>query len=278
MSRVLLAEGMFLLMSKAVAAVRSGSVGDLLRFWRGQRGLSQLALGLAAGISQRHLSFVESGRSAPSRSMLITLSDGLNIPLRERNALLLQAGFAPLYAEASLDDATMRVVTNAIDQMLSNHEPHPALLMDRYWNVIRTNSAAPAFFGSMIDLEAFPKPRNLLELTFNPAGLRPHIEDWETVASGLLQRVRREALGLVIDDHLESLLSKLRQHPGADRLPVSANADSPVLPITFRRGSERISYFSLITSVGTPQTVTAQELRLECMFPIASPIRVATVL
>ena len=172
----------------------------------------------------------------------------------------------------------MKVVTSAIDQMLFNHEPHPALLIDRYWNVMRTNSAAPTFFGSMIDLEAFPKPRNLLELTFDPAGLRPHIENWGTVASGLLQRVRREALGLVIDDRLESLLYRLRQYPGADQLPVSANPDSPVLPITFRRGSERISYFSLVTSVGTPQTVTAQELRLECMFPIDSPTRVAPVL
>ncbi len=193
---------------RANASTRSASVGDLLRYWRGQRGFSQLDLALEGGTSQRHLSFVESGRSIPSRSMLVTLSEALNIPFRERNALLLVAGYAPIYAEASLDDATMKVVTSAIDQMLSNHEPHPALLIDRYWNVVRTNAAAPAFFGSMIDLEAFPKPRNLLELTFDPAGLRPHIEDWKTVAAGLLQRVRREALGLVIDNRLQSLLDK----------------------------------------------------------------------
>lgn len=207
--------------------------------------------------------------------MLATLSETLNIPLRERNALLLVAGYAPLYAEASLDDATMKVVTNALDQMLSNHEPHPALLIDRYWNVVRTNTAAAAFFGSMIDLAAFPKPRNLLELTFDPAGLRPHIEDWETVAAGLLQRVRREALGLVIDDRLQSLLDKLKRYPGAEKLPVSINQDSPILPITFRRGAERISYFSLVTTIGTPQTVTTQELRLECMFPIDPSVRTA---
>ena len=198
----------------------------------------------------------------------MSLSETLNIPLRERNALLLAAGYAPLYAESSLDDATMRVVMNAVDQMLSNHEPHPALLMDRYWNVLRTNAAATSFFGSMIDLESSPKPRNLLELTFDPAGLRPHIEAWETVASGLLQRVRREALGLVIDDKLQSLLDRLKQYPDADQLPVCTNPESPVLPITLRRGAERISYFSLVTTIGTPQTVAAQELRLECMFPI----------
>ena len=258
---------------EANASTRPASVGDLLRYWRGQRGFSQLDLALEGGTSQRHLSFVESGRSAPSRGMLVTLSEALNIPLRERNTLLLVAGYAPLYAETSLDDATMKVVTNAIDQMLSNHEPHPALLLDRYWNVVRTNAAAPAFFGSMIDLAAFPKLRNLLELTFDPAGLRPHIEDWETVAAGLLQRVRREALGLVIDGRLQALLDKLKRYPGAEKLSISTSPDSPILPITFRRGAERISYFSLVTTIGTPQTVTAQELRLECMFPIDRPMR-----
>lgn len=253
--------------SKTTPNKRPSSVGDLLRYWRGQRGFSQLDLALQGETSQRHVSFVESGRSAPSRSMLVTLSEALNIPLRERNALLLAAGYAPLYAEPSLDDATMKVVTNAIDQMLSNHGPHPALLIDRSWNILRTNAAAPAFFGSMIDLEAFPRPRNLLELIFDPAGLRPHIEDWDTVAVGLLQRVRREALGLVIDDRLQSLLDKLKRYPGAEKLPVSTTPDSPILPITFRRGAKRISYFSLVTTIGTPQTVTAQELRLECMFP-----------
>ncbi len=259
--------------AKGTASSRPASVGDMLRYWRGQRGFSQLDLASESGSSQRHLSFVESGRSVPSRSMLVTLSEALTIPLRERNALLLVAGYAPLYAEAALDDGTMKVVTNAIDQMLSNHEPHPALLLDRYWNVVRTNAAAPAFFGSMIDLNAFPKPRNLLKLTFDPLALRPHIEDWETVAAGLLQRVRREALGLVLDDQLHSLLEELKRYPGAEKLPISTRPDSPILPITFRRGAERISYFSMVTTIGTPQTVTAQELRLECMFPLTPPER-----
>lgn len=247
----------------------AGSVGELLRYWRGQRGLSQLDLALESGVSQRHLSFVESGRSVPSRGMLVTLSEAMQIPLRERNALLLAGGYAPLYGEASMDDATMSVVMEAIDGMLRNHEPHPALLLDRYWNVVRTNAAAPAFFGSMMDLEAFAKPRNLPELIFDPVGLRPHIEDWETVAAGLLQRVRREALGSVVDERLEALIGRLKSYPGAESLPLPAIAESPILPVTFRRGGERISYFSLVTTVGTPQTVTAQELRVECMFPVS---------
>jgi len=119
----------------------------------------------------------------------------LNIPLRERNVLLLASGFAPQYSEQSLDAGQMAVVTRAIDRMLQQHEPHPALVLDRHWNVVRTNEAAPRFFGSFVGLEKRPKPRNLLDLMFDPLGMRPFVEEWETVAAGLLQRVRREAVG-----------------------------------------------------------------------------------
>src|ERR1700744_4891873 len=134
------------------------------------------------GISQRHLSFVESGRSLPSRDFLSIVSDALNIPLRERNVLLLASGYAPLYNEWNMDADQMAIVAQAIDRILQQHEPHPALVLDRYWNVIRTNAAAPRFFGSFVDLEARQKPRNLLDLMFDPAGMRPFIEEWEKVA------------------------------------------------------------------------------------------------
>ena len=242
-------------------------LGELLRYWRQERSKSQLDLSLDTGISQRHLSFVESGRSVPSRDFLSIVSDALNIPLRERNALLLASGYAPLYGEQSMDADQMAIVTRAIDRMLQQHEPHPALVLDRHWNVIRTNQAAPRFFRSFIDLEARPKPRNLLDLMFDPAGMRPFVEEWEKVAAGLLQRVRREAVGQVVDARLAELLGRLRKYPGVAGLKPPPAAQSPVLPITFRRGNERVSYFSLITTVGTPQCITAQELRVECMFP-----------
>jgi hypothetical protein len=140
-------------------------------------------------------------------------------------------------------------------------------VLDRHWNVVRTNKAAPQFFGSFVDLEARPKPRNLLDLMFDPAGMRPFVEEWEKVAAGLLQRVRREAVGQVLDAELQKLLKRLREYPGVAGLKPSIAPQSPVLPIVFRRGSQRFSYFSLITTVGTPQCVTAQELRVECMFP-----------
>jgi transcriptional regulator with XRE-family HTH domain len=242
-------------------------LGELLRYWRQERGKSQLDLSLDTGISQRHLSFVESGRSSPSRDFLSIVSDALNIPLRERNVLLLASGFAPQFSEQLIDAEQMAIVTRAIDRMLRQHEPHPALVLDRYWNVIRTNDAAPRFLGSFVDLEKRPKPRNLLDLMFDPTGMRPFVEDWERVASGLLQRVRREAVGQVLDAKLQELLKRLRQYPGVAELKATLAPQSPVLPITFRRGDERLSYFSLITTVGTPQCITAQELRVECMFP-----------
>ena len=191
----------------------------------------------------------------------------MNIPLRERNVLLLASGYAPLYSEQSMDADQMAIVTRAIDRMLQQHEPHPALVLDRYWYVIRTNQAAPRFFGSFIDLEAWPKPRNLLDLMLDPAGMRPFVEEWEKVAASLLQRVRREAVGQVVDGRLAELLERLRKYPGVAGLKLPLVPQNPVLPITFRRGNERFSYFSLITTVGTPQCITAQELRVECMFP-----------
>ena len=242
-------------------------LGEILRYWRHERGKSQLNLSLDIGISQRHLSFVESGRSVPSRGLLSIVSDALNIPLRERNVLLLASGYAPLYSEQNMDAGMMAVVTQAIDRMLQQHEPHPALVLDRYWNVIRTNQAAPRFFGSFFDLDARPKPRNLLELMFDPAGMRPFVEEWEKVAVSLLQRVRREAVGQVVDTGLAELLERLRKYPGVAGLKPPLAPQSPVLSITFRQGNKRFSYFSLITTVGTPQCITAQELRVECMFP-----------
>jgi len=242
-------------------------LGELLRYWRQERGKSQLDLSMDTGISQRHLSFVESGRSSPSRDFLSVVSDALNIPLRERNVLLLASGFAPQYSEQSLDERQMAVVTRALDRMLLQHEPHPALVMDRHWNVIRTNDAAPQFFGSFVDLAKWPKPRNLLDLMFDPVGMRPFVENWEKVAAALLQRVRREAVGQVLDTNLQNLLKRLREYPGVAALKPSPAPQSPVLPIVFRRGNQRFSYFSLITTVGTPQCITAQELRVECMFP-----------
>ena len=161
----------------------------------------------------------------------------------------------------------MAAVTKAIDTVLKQQEPHPALVLDRYWNVIRTNEAASRFFGSFVDLEARKKPRNLLDLMFDPAGMRPFVEQWEAVAAGLLQRVYRETVGHVVDQKTLELLKSLGKYPGVKEVSRIPKAQGLVIPITFVKRGRRSSYFSLITRLGTPRCVTAQELRIECMFP-----------
>jgi transcriptional regulator with XRE-family HTH domain len=244
-------------------------LGELLRAWRDLRGKSQLELSLDSGVSQRHISFVESGRSAPSRARLTDIADALDIPLRERNSLLLAAGYAPIYSDAAWDAPQMLSINRALERMLKQHEPYPAVAMDRYWNVLTTNDAAPRFFNRFVDLDARPKPRNLLRLMFDPAGMRPFIANWDETAKGLLARVHREAVGRTIDERTKDLLAALAGYPAVkpDWSVSSPSEIMPVIPIVFMKDGERLSYFSMVTTVGTPQTVAAQEIRIESMFP-----------
>ena len=254
-----------------------GSGADLralMRQWRLARGKSQLDVALEAGVSQRHLSFIESGRSTPSREMVLAIADALQVPFRERNALLLAAGYAPSYSEATWDATEMRGITAAVDRMLRQQEPYPAVLMDRYWNVLSANAASPRFFGSFIDIHALQARtgrRNLLHLVFDPAGMRPFIHDWENVSRSLIQRVHREAVGHVLDERTRELLDALAAYPGVPSEPVGtrhdAAADLPMIPLSFVHGDIVLHYFSMVATVGTPRTIASQELRVECLFP-----------
>jgi transcriptional regulator with XRE-family HTH domain len=255
--------------ASSVGALGPNSVGILLRQWRDRRCLSQLDLALEAGVSQKHVSFVESGRSRPSPQMVIDLAEALDVPLRDRNKILIAAGHAPRYSDAALDAPSLARVDAALRRMLRQNEPYPAVVMDRHWNVVMANDAAPRFFGRFVDLASLPTPRNLLRLIFDPAGLRPFVVDWPGASRMLLARVRREALGGVIDAVTRELLDDLERRAGPDPswcVPHHEHA-SPLIPLTFRKDDETLSYFSLITTVGTPQAVAAQELRLECMMP-----------
>jgi len=245
-------------------------LGAQLRAWRGTRGKSQLDLSLDTGISQRQISFIESGRSTPGRHNLLHLADALDVPFRERNTLLLAAGYAPIYAEGCIDDPEMKGVADALTRMLVQHEPFPAVVMDRYWNVLMTNDATQRFFNSFIDMAAREKPRNLLHLMFDPAGLRPFIPNWEETAKSLMARAFRESVGRVIDTRTKALIDALLAYPQVDDAwKVSTTADStPVIPLSFIKDGQILRFFSLVTTVGTAQTITTQELRLECMFPL----------
>lgn len=245
------------------------AAGDLLRQWRDLRGLSQLDLALDAGVSQKHVSFVESGRSRPSPQMVADLAEALDVPLRERNAILLAAGHAPRYSEAALDTPSLGRLTAALERMLRQNEPFPALVMDRYWNVVLANDAALRLFGCFVDLASRPKPRNLLHLLFDPVGLRPFVVDWPATSHMLLARVHREALGHAVDPITQRLLDQLAQYPNVDarRRAPEPDTASPLIPLTFAKDGVVLNYFSLITTVGAPQAVAAEELRLECMIP-----------
>ena len=249
--------------------MKKSELGDLLKQWRGLRGRSQLDISADTGISQRQISFIESGRSVPSRPTLIGIAQVLDIPLRERNALLLAAGYAPIYSDAAWNSDEMKSISKALQRMITHHEPYPALVMDRYWNVILTNEAAPRFFNCFIDMSRRPSPRNMLHLMFDPKGMRPFIANWEALAKALIQRVQREAVGHIIDQKTKELVADLLAYPDVNsdwKAPDTSSA-LPMIPISFARDGAVLNYFSLITTVGTPQTIAAQELRVECMYP-----------
>jgi len=247
-------------------------LGFLLRLWREVRGTSQLGLALETGMSQRHLSFIESGRSVPSRQALASIVQSLDVPLRERNAVFLAAGYAPVYSEAPWNTSEMHGITRALDRMLRQHDPYPAMVMDRHWTVLTTNASTPRFFGSFIDMAARKEPRNMLHLIFDPDGMRPFVMDWETVAKSLIQRVYREAIGRVLDEQTHALLDELFAYPGVDaswrlRGSTASAPNLPMIPMGFKKNGKVLNYFSLVTTVGAPQSVAAQELRIESMFP-----------
>jgi transcriptional regulator with XRE-family HTH domain len=232
--------------------------------------MSQLDLAVEARVTPRHVSFVESGRAQPSREMVLVLARALDVPLRERNQLLLAAGYAPLYRETGVDEPAMSQVRAALDRVLRHHEPFPAVVMDRHWDILMANAAATLMFAWLLGGERSERPANVLRLMFDPGGLRPFVANWEHVGEALVQRVHREAIGGVPDDRTAALLRELLALPGVPerwRAPDLTSAPLPVIPVEFRKGRLAVSYFSMVTTVGTPQDVTAEEIRLESFFP-----------
>ena len=233
--------------------------------------MSQLALALEADVSPRHVSFVETGRARPSREMVLQLANALDIPLRERNAVLLAAGYAPTYAESALDAPALASVRRALDAILAKQEPYPAVVMNRSWDILTSNAAAARFFGFLLGEQPMPSPANVVRLMFDPHGLRPFVVNWESVAETLVGRVHREAVGSVVDAPTTRLMEEVMAYPGVPSRwarPDPVSQRLPVIPIEFVRASTRFTFFSAVTTLGTPQDVTLQELRIECFFPM----------
>lgn len=249
----------------------SGDVGTLVQRWRKARRLSQLGLAAEAAVSIRHLCFIETGRARPSRTMVLRLAEVLDVPLRERNTLLLAAGFAPEYQESALDAPAFAAVQGAIEAILAQQEPHPAVVMNRDWDIRHTNAAAERFFAFLLaGHEPVTGPANVLRLMFHPDGVRPYVTNWPEVAHALVRRVRRESLGGVTDERAQRILAEVLAYPGvpasaADTDPLAPQL--PIVPVRFARDGRQFDYFSTVTTLGTPQDVTLQELRIECFFP-----------
>jgi len=250
------------------ATVQGAPFGRLLRAWRSTRGKSQLALATEAGVSTRHLSFVETGRASPSREMVITLAEALDVPLRDRNALLEAAGFAAMYRTTALDAAAMREVRHVLERMLEVSEPNPTLVVNRRYDILLANRAAQRLIGSLAP--AWQGPANVVELLLAHHGLRPAIVNWAEVTSHVVHRVRHElSASQQLDDADRALLGRIVAVDGELRAATTAVTRPPSLlvPMRVRHGDERIDLFTTITTLGTPLDVTLQELRIETLFP-----------
>ena len=244
------------------------AVGDHLRQWRQRRRLSQLDLALDAEISTRHLSFLETGRAQPSRDMVLRLADQLEIPLRERNTILIAAGFAPVFPQRPLDDPALIAARKAVDIILTGHEPHPTLVVDRGWNLISANRmVAPLMEGA--DPELLKPPLNVLRLTLHPKGLAPRVQNLHEWRAHLLDRLRRE-VEMTADPRLSELLTELKAYPiPGGQPPRRAFDEYGGVAIPFRLDTPlgTLSFFSTTTVFGTPVDGTLSELTLETFFP-----------
>ncbi|HEU4367010.1 MAG TPA: helix-turn-helix transcriptional regulator [Methylomirabilota bacterium] len=257
-------------MVTAAAETGTPRFGDLLRYWRVARRLSQLTLATEAEISSRHLSFLETGRAQPSREMVLLLAGVLDVPLREQNALLTAAGYAAIHRETALGAPELSQVRRALGFILAQQEPFPALVVDRHWNVLMQNEGAGRVFGLFLDREAVPGPPNVVRLTFHPQALRRYIVNWEALAGPLIQQIHREAVGGIPDEGTRRLLDEVLSYPGVParwRTPDATAQSAPFLALALRKGDLALRFFSTIASLGTPQDVTLQELRVECFFP-----------
>ena len=244
-------------------------LGDLLRYWRSVRRMSQLDLASHAETTPRYMSFVETGRSQPSRRMVLRLARALDVPLRERNALLVAAGFAPVYAVEPLGSPQLDRIDGALASILAQHEPFPAVVMDRGWNVLRTNAGADRLFGGLHGAEPLPEAPNVLRLIIEPGPVRSAVLNWGAVVPALLDRARREAVGGVLDPATAELVGDLAARPevAAVLAAVDPAPAGPVVDVSFALDGEDLHFFSVVSTIGTPVDVTAQELRVEAFFP-----------
>jgi transcriptional regulator with XRE-family HTH domain len=254
----------------------TNSFGILLKQWRDQRKLSQLDLSLKSEVSQRHISFLESGRAKPSREMILELATALEIPLRQQNLMLTSAGFAPIHTETDLSAPEMTSIRKAIDFMLCQQEPFPAIVVDRYWNLLLTNNGATRLLTTFIEANRLQKlfcidgKINLMRAVFHPHGLRQFIVNWDELAMHWLDRLHREAKSFGESEQSNVLFDELMSYPDVSALWNSTNRvaqNTLLFTINLKSNDLHWQFFSTIATLGTPYDITLQEIRIECLFP-----------
>ena len=257
-------------MSTAIAAPFRPSVGSLVREWRTRRRRSQLDLAVEVGMSTRHLSFVETGRSRPSPELLMTIAEHLDVPLRERNGLLLAAGYAPRYGHRALDEPALRTVRASLQRMLDAHDPYPGVVIDRCWNVVAANAAAGRLVAG-VPAGLLGPPMNVYRVCLHPDGLAARTVNFADWARTLLGQLRR-SLAVTADPALQSLLDEVTGYPNVAALggrEVGVVGEEPPLlvPVTLVADDVELSLFTTLTTFGTPRDVTLDELAVELFFP-----------
>ncbi|KZB88171.1 helix-turn-helix domain-containing protein [Amycolatopsis regifaucium] len=257
-----------MIVTTTLTANRAGRpVGELLREWRDRRRISQLDLAISAEISTRHLSFVETGRSKPSRDMVLRLGEHLEVPLRERNQLLLAAGYAPAYPEGGLGDPELAAVRQAVRQLLTSHEPYPAAVVDRGWNLVDAN-ASVSIMTDLVSPTLMTPPVNVLRLTLHPEGMAPYVRNLGEWRAHLLGRLRRQVTQTA-DPALTELLEELLTYPCEDPVPeVEVPGPGDIfVPLRLRHEGVDLTFFSTVSTFGTPLDITVAELVIESFFP-----------
>lgn len=246
----------------------TNTVGGLIREWRTKRRMSQLDLAMEAEISQRHLSFMESGRSLPSRDMVLHIAEQLAIPLRQRNQLLLAAGYAPSFSEKPLDHPSLTPAMDAVRMVLKGHEPYPAIAIDRHWNLIEGNAALGQLLGGVEDASLLEAPVNVLRLSLHPKGVAPYIVNLHEWRAHLIERLKHQN-DIAGDPVLKALETELLGYPDGPRQgrSIQGNANAIVHPLRIRVGDAVLSFISTTTVFGTPLDVTLSEIAIESFFP-----------
>jgi transcriptional regulator with XRE-family HTH domain len=256
----------------AAVETRTG-VGDLLRAWRTRRRLSQLDLACLADVSTRHLSYVETGRSRPSRGFLLHVAEHLDVPLRARNDLLVAAGYAPVYGETGLDAPEMAAVRQALDLVLAHHEPFPAVVVDRVWDLVLANNGAQ-FLLEGVEPDLLEPPLNVLRVSLHPRGFAPRIDDFPTFSGHLMARLRRQ-VAMRDDPALTALYDELSTYPGVEQAEPWTEHPGVVLPVRVNTSRGLLSFFTTLATFGTAADITLSELSVEQFFPADEATRLA---